>query len=702
MTAVALLVAAAVATGWVPSAAAQQDGFVDVTGGVHKPGIDALDARGVIAGTECAEGMFCPGLAIKRSAAAVWLVRALDGDEPAAVSESRFADVDPDEWWMPYVERLAGLEITVGCQAEPLRFCPDQPVTRAQMATFLIRAFDLEAAPSAGFADTRGSIHEASIDALAAAGVTAGCKVEPLSFCPYEPVTRAQMATLLARALGDVPLPPAFSWSLPSHCSGWTPERPHDPPEAGCPQWWSHLFDLEPTPEGLTADEMRTRLAMALPNYVPHRLAGGVPSASDGLDALPGPARELIANTLVRLAGEDPATAASIVTITAVAAACAYPTGINIADMENTTWWLQHVATVVHEWAHVRDYRIAPGGWHDPEWCKQIAERAGADEASGRLVTYAGLLEAASPAHNSPLRSGPGCAAALIARFAHEIDSHDQPGNILELSANAQTQVWMRRAYASAEARWWAAEAAAQYPQQHPPLDPPLEWAPFVEVSRPQHGSCDDLLPTPEVCTTPDNCHEGMHRHPFLTDTLHYHRGGLEPHTHHHAHIIVDGVAVPTNVAPPDGGYCEYPDGRRTITGYSPGKVFGEPVWVGRMSFSPDGVWHYAVTHACVYITTPGHPRHDPRFWLDNPTGAESARRLREWDDSAVCKQGHATQAPELYERIWQRCGQSGTRCPTEAEFADGEYDGGWVACGDRDSGYFDNICRATTGEPLS
>ena len=120
---------------------------------------------------------------------------------------------------MPYVERLAELGITVGCKTEPFRFCPDQPVTRARMATFLARAFDLEAAPSAGFADTKGSTHETSIDALAAAGVTVGCKAEPLSFCPDQPVTRAQMATLLARALGDVPLPPVFSWSLPSHCS---------------------------------------------------------------------------------------------------------------------------------------------------------------------------------------------------------------------------------------------------------------------------------------------------------------------------------------------------------------------------------------------------------------------------------------------------------------------------------------------------
>ena len=70
------------------------------------------------------------------------------------------------------------------------------------MATFLTRAFDLAAAEPAGFTDTEGSTHAASIDALAAAGVTVGCTTEPFRYCPSRPVTRAQMATLLARALG--------------------------------------------------------------------------------------------------------------------------------------------------------------------------------------------------------------------------------------------------------------------------------------------------------------------------------------------------------------------------------------------------------------------------------------------------------------------------------------------------------------------
>ena len=69
------------------------------------------------------------------------------------------------------------------------------------MATFLVRAFNLEDASSAGFTDTAGNFHEPDIDALAAAEVTKGCTTEPLQYCPGDPVSRAQMATFLVRAL---------------------------------------------------------------------------------------------------------------------------------------------------------------------------------------------------------------------------------------------------------------------------------------------------------------------------------------------------------------------------------------------------------------------------------------------------------------------------------------------------------------------
>ena len=182
-------------------------GFDDVGGGgVHAPAVEALEAGGVFEGTGCGDGLFCPGEPILRWVMAVWLVRVLD-EEPAEGGETRFADVDAGEWWAPYLETLADLGVTAGCATGPLRFCPQEAVTRAQMASFLVRAFSLEAAGSAGFVDTAGNTHEANIDALAGGRVTAGCATGPLRYCPAKAVTRAQMATFLARATGLVPLP---------------------------------------------------------------------------------------------------------------------------------------------------------------------------------------------------------------------------------------------------------------------------------------------------------------------------------------------------------------------------------------------------------------------------------------------------------------------------------------------------------------
>ena len=189
--------------------AADPGGFSDVSG-VHAPAVEVLAAEGVFDGTGsgCGDGLFCPSDPILRWEMAVWLVRVLDGTEPDAASSSRFADVDTDVWWVPHVERFAELNVTRGCGTDPLRFCPHQVAPRAQMASFLARAFDLPPGPPAGFTDVAvGETHAANIDALAASRVTAGCSPEPLQFCPERKVTRAQMATFLARAAGLVDLP---------------------------------------------------------------------------------------------------------------------------------------------------------------------------------------------------------------------------------------------------------------------------------------------------------------------------------------------------------------------------------------------------------------------------------------------------------------------------------------------------------------
>ena len=132
---------------------------------------------------------------------AVWLVRIIDGQDPTQPTEPRFADVGTDLWWAGHAERLAELGITLGCSTEPAEYCPDRPVTRAQMASFLVRAFEIAAAEVSGFEDTANNTHRANIEALAAAGITLGCATDPPSFCPRDPTTRAQMASFLTRAL---------------------------------------------------------------------------------------------------------------------------------------------------------------------------------------------------------------------------------------------------------------------------------------------------------------------------------------------------------------------------------------------------------------------------------------------------------------------------------------------------------------------
>ncbi len=103
---------------------------------------------------------------------------------------------------------LAASGITRGCNPPAnTRFCPDDPVTRGQMAAFLGRALHLPAGTDA-FDDTTGHTFATDISALAAAGITRGCNPPANTrFCPDDPVTRGQMAAFLHRALEDM-MPP--------------------------------------------------------------------------------------------------------------------------------------------------------------------------------------------------------------------------------------------------------------------------------------------------------------------------------------------------------------------------------------------------------------------------------------------------------------------------------------------------------------
>src|SRR5690606_11539732 len=103
-----------------------------------------------------------------------------------------------------FIEAIAAEGVTRGCNP-PVndRYCPGDSVTRGQMAAFLVRALGLPAAGDSPFSDDDGSVFEDDIARLAAAGITRGCN-PPVNdrFCPDDVVTRGQMAAFLVRAFG--------------------------------------------------------------------------------------------------------------------------------------------------------------------------------------------------------------------------------------------------------------------------------------------------------------------------------------------------------------------------------------------------------------------------------------------------------------------------------------------------------------------
>ena len=215
VTVLAVVAVVASILAYAPGAAAQTTPAQNQHAGIHQPSVDALAKFGVetgvdvFAGTGCVDSdELCPREPLLRWEMAVWLVRVLDRADPPAISSSRFTDVDASAWWAPHAERLAELGIVMGCETEPLQFCPEDPVDRGQTAAILVLAFNLPPAERAWFVDVNGEHPFAeAIDRLAGWGVTAGCGVDPARYCPQNNVSRAQMATFLARTLRRVGLP---------------------------------------------------------------------------------------------------------------------------------------------------------------------------------------------------------------------------------------------------------------------------------------------------------------------------------------------------------------------------------------------------------------------------------------------------------------------------------------------------------------
>ena len=154
-----------------------------------------------------------------------------------------FADVSATHWAWQYIESIYNAGVTGGCGTAPLIYCPTNTVTRAQMAVFLLKAEHGSAytPPTATgvFGDVPISFWAADwIEQLAAEGITGGCGSG--NYCPNNAVSRAQMAVFLLKAEhGSAYVPPAatgvFGDVPTSHwAADWVEQLANEAITSGC------------------------------------------------------------------------------------------------------------------------------------------------------------------------------------------------------------------------------------------------------------------------------------------------------------------------------------------------------------------------------------------------------------------------------------------------------------------------------------
>ena len=104
--------------------------------------IEELSVEGITAG--CGNGNYCPNDPVTRQQMSAFLLKSLNGSgyvpPPAA---GIFGDVPVSNPFAPWIEDLYNRQITAGCSASPLLYCPADPNTRQQMAVFLTKTFSL-------------------------------------------------------------------------------------------------------------------------------------------------------------------------------------------------------------------------------------------------------------------------------------------------------------------------------------------------------------------------------------------------------------------------------------------------------------------------------------------------------------------------------------------------------------------------------
>jgi SpoIID/LytB domain protein len=177
-------------------------GYLDVLdGSVHDLGVDCVTWWRLATGTGFAR--FSPARDVTRGQMASFVARFLEATGGPITQDPPDAFIDDDgSVHERSINQLAALGVVQGVTTE--QFAPGSPVDRAQAAALVARALEelpvvLPADPTDAFADDTGSIHEPSLNVLAAEGILTGVSAGRVE--PQRSIRRDQMASILARAL---------------------------------------------------------------------------------------------------------------------------------------------------------------------------------------------------------------------------------------------------------------------------------------------------------------------------------------------------------------------------------------------------------------------------------------------------------------------------------------------------------------------
>jgi hypothetical protein len=169
----------------------------------HYQGVEAMRVAGIMVGCGINPNMFCPDQPVPRALAPYIIMRTARGVNyvPPAPTVQAFTDVPKTHPFYAWIGIFARKGITIGCTTTT--YCPNSPMTRGQIAVFILRTkYGGSYVPPAAkgiFTDVPTThLFAAYIEKLASLKITSGCGNN--KYCPEEPVTRAEMATMLSRA----------------------------------------------------------------------------------------------------------------------------------------------------------------------------------------------------------------------------------------------------------------------------------------------------------------------------------------------------------------------------------------------------------------------------------------------------------------------------------------------------------------------